>query len=46
MKENWEDKQVIDLFLDSDFNFVVSNKTKAEIKRAYFLTQIIIRQQC
>lgn len=30
MKQNWEDNQVIDLFLDSDFNFVVSNKTKAE----------------
>jgi hypothetical protein len=30
MKENWEDNQVIDLFLDSDFNFVASNKTKAE----------------
>lgn len=30
MKENWEDNQVIDLFLDSDFNFVASNKPKAE----------------
>jgi cell division protein FtsX len=30
MKENWEDNQIIDLFLDSDFNFVASNKTKAE----------------
>lgn len=30
MKENWEDNQVIDLFLDSDFNFVASNRPKAE----------------
>ena len=30
MKENWEDNQVIDLFLDSDFNFVAANKTQAE----------------
>lgn len=30
MKENWEDNQVIDLFLDSDFNFVGINKTQAE----------------
>lgn len=30
MKENWDDNQVIDLFLDSDFNFVALNKTKAE----------------
>ncbi len=30
MKENWEDNQVIDLFLDSDFNFVATNKTQAE----------------
>jgi len=29
MKENWEDNQVIDLFLDSDFNFVAANKTQA-----------------
>jgi hypothetical protein len=30
MKNYWDDNQVIDLFLDSDFNFVASNKTKAE----------------
>lgn len=30
MKDYWDDNQVIDLFLDSDFNFVASNKTKAE----------------
>ncbi|WP_234111096.1 hypothetical protein [Chryseobacterium sp. R2A-55] len=30
MKYYWDDNQVIDLFLDSDFNFVASNKTKAE----------------
>lgn len=30
MKEYWEYNQVIDLFLDSDFNFVASNKTKIE----------------
>ncbi len=30
MKYYWGDNQVIDLFLDSDFNFVASNKTKAE----------------
>lgn len=30
MKESWEDNQVIDLFLDSDFNFVAANKTQAE----------------
>jgi hypothetical protein len=30
MKEYWEYNQVIDLFLDSDFNFVASNKTKTE----------------
>jgi hypothetical protein len=30
MKENWEDNQVIDLFLDSDFDFVGANKTQAE----------------
>lgn len=30
MKDYWDDNQVIDLFLDSDFNFVASNKTKSE----------------
>ncbi len=30
MKNYWDYNQVIDLFLDSDFNFVASNKTKAE----------------
>lgn len=30
IKEDWEDNQVIDLFLDSDFNFVGGNKTQAE----------------
>lgn len=30
MKDYWDDNQVIALFLDSDFNFVASNKTKAE----------------
>lgn len=30
MKNYWGDNQVIELFLDSDFNFVASNKTKAE----------------
>jgi hypothetical protein len=30
MKDYWDDNQVIDLFLASDFNFVASNKTKAE----------------
>jgi hypothetical protein len=30
MKDYWDDNQVIDLFLDSDFIFVASNKTKAE----------------
>ncbi len=28
MKDYWDDNQVIDLFLDSDFNFVASNKKK------------------
>lgn len=30
IKDNWDDNQVINLFLDSGFNFVPSNKTKAE----------------
>jgi hypothetical protein len=30
MKHYWDDNQVIDLFLDSDFNFIPPNKTKAE----------------
>ncbi len=34
MKDYWDDNQVIDLFLDSDFNFVGANKTQAErVKR-------------
>lgn len=30
MKENWEDNQEIDLFLDSGFNFVGAYKAQAE----------------
>ena len=30
MKENWADNEVIELFLDSEFNFVESNKSKSQ----------------
>lgn len=30
MKENWDNNQVIELFLDSSFNFVESNKSKSQ----------------
>jgi hypothetical protein len=37
MKDYWYDNQVIDLFLDSDFNFFASNKTKAQrVKELFF----------
>ena len=30
LKKNWSDNEVIDLFLESPFNFVEAEKTKAE----------------
>lgn len=30
MKDNWDDNQVIDLFLDSSFRFVEDNKSKSQ----------------
>ncbi|MBS1775345.1 MAG: hypothetical protein JSS64_03590 [Bacteroidetes bacterium] len=31
MKQNWNDDEVIDLFLESQYNFIESDKSRAEI---------------
>jgi len=38
MKDNWDDNQVIDLFLDSSFSFVEANKSKSQ-KVSELITQ-------
>jgi len=38
MKDNWNDNQVIDLFLDSSFRFVEDNKSKSQ-KVSELITQ-------
>ncbi|HKR06313.1 MAG TPA: hypothetical protein VJY62_16880 [Bacteroidia bacterium] len=30
LQQHWNDNEVIELFLESNFNFIESNKTKAE----------------
>lgn len=40
MKDNWDDNQVIDLFLDSSFRFVEDNKSKSQK-----VSELIIQQK-